>query len=120
MSVTMYNCPNCSAPIIYNEVCPYCGTALDWVPTVHMTLKTEKREIRKCRAIFVTSINEWTPEDFIDDTLKQQIGQAASEIWKRETVENRKDFSIGGIPPHMARHTATVYFAVKEKEDKEE
>ena len=34
-------------------------------------------------------------------------------------VENRKDFSIGGIPPHTARHTATVYFAVKEKEDAE-
>lgn len=114
MSRTMYNCPNCAAPIGYHEVCPYCGTALHWTPTVNVTIKTEKRENRKCVAVFMTRVNDWTPEDFIDDTLKQQLGQAASEVWERETQENRASFPIDGIPPHTVRHKATVYFAVKE------
>ena len=111
---TKYNCPNCAAPIGYHEVCPYCGTALDWVPTVHMTLKAEKRNIRKCVARFMTRVDDWTPEGFADEMLKQQLGQAASEVWERVTQENRASFPIEGIPPHTARHTATVYFAVKE------
>ena len=28
----LYNCPNCSAPIGYNRICPYCGTRLRWEP----------------------------------------------------------------------------------------
>ena len=27
-----YNCPNCSAPIGYTEICQYCGTRLKWQP----------------------------------------------------------------------------------------
>ena len=113
----MYNCPNCAAPIGYHEVCPYCGTALDWVPFVHMTIKTEKRNIIKCVAVFTTGVNEWAPESFVDDQLKQQLGQAASEVWKRETQENRAGFPIEGIPPHTVRHKATVWFAVKEGQE---
>ena len=44
MSRTMYNCPNCAAPIGYHEVCAYCGTALNWVPFVRNTLQVEKTE----------------------------------------------------------------------------
>ena len=117
MSRTMYNCPNCAAPIGYHEVCPYCGTALDWVPFVRTTLKVEKRNLRKCVAVFMTGVNDWTPEGFANETLKQQLGQAASEVWERVTEENRASFPVDGIPPHTARHTATVYFAVKEGQE---
>lgn len=119
MRETMYNCPNCSAPIGYNEVCPYCGTALDWVPTVNMTIKVEKSGIRKCVAVFMERERDYALPGFVDDTLKQQLGQAASEVWERKTERNEADWPIKGIPPHTARHTATVYFAVKEKEDAE-
>ena len=117
MSRTMYNCPNCAAPIGYHEVCPYCGTALDWVPTVHMTLKVEKRNIRKCVAVFMENIRDYMLDEYIDGILKEQLGQAASEVWERKTEENRASFPVDGIPPHTARHTATVYFAVKEGQE---
>ena len=117
MSRTMYNCPNCAAPIGYHKVCPYCGTALHWTPTVNMTLEAEKRNIRKCVAIFVEDLNHYAPVGFADETLKQKLGKAASEVWERETKCNRSDLTIEGVPPHTARHTATVYFAVKEGQE---
>ena len=114
MSRIMYNCPNCAAPIGYHEICPHCGTALDWTPTVHMTLKVKRRSIRKCVAVFMEDIRDYMLDEYIDGILKEQLGQAASEIWERETERNQSERSIDGVPPHMARHTATVYFMVKE------
>ncbi len=35
-----YNCPNCGAPIGYTERCAYCGTVLNWIPTVHVVYET--------------------------------------------------------------------------------
>ena len=32
MDRKLYNCPNCSAPIGYSDVCAYCGTRLNWIP----------------------------------------------------------------------------------------
>lgn len=117
MSRTMYNCPNCAAPIGYHEVCPYCGTALDWTPTVHMTLEAGKRSIRKCVAVCMEDINSFCFEGFVDESLKRQIGQVASEVWERVTEKNNNRFPIKGIPPYTARHTATVYFMVKEGQE---
>lgn len=117
MSRTMYNCPNCAAPIGYHEVCPYCGTALDWVPFAHMTIKTERRDIRKYRAIFMERTPQISPAGFADNALKQQIGEAAAEVWARETISNYTDHPIDGVPPHTVRHTATVCFAVKEGQE---
>lgn len=116
MSRTMYNCPNCAAPIGYHEVCPYCGTALYWMPTVSMMFKTERRGIKKCVAAVVEPIEDWLPERYVDGPLKEQLAQACSKVWERETKWNRSDLTIEGVPPHTARHTATVYFAVKEEQ----
>lgn len=96
-------------PVCYNDIKLHAADLLE-----KEIAKNEKRENRKCVAVFMTRVNDWTPEDFIDDTLKQQLGQAASEVWERETQENRASFPIDGIPPHTVRHKATVYFAVKE------
>ena len=30
------NCPNCGAPIAYEPRCPYCGTKLNWIPTINV------------------------------------------------------------------------------------
>ena len=111
---TKYNCPNCAAPIGYHEVCPYCGTALDWVPTVHMTLKVEKRNIRKCVAIVPAPIHSGMTDAAVTMELIDQIGQAAAEVWEREKVENRMGSPLHGVPDGTPVHTATVYFAVKE------
>ena len=113
MSGRMCNCPNCAAPIGYSEVCPYCGTAINWIPIKQATFETEIKDIRKCVAMSMEPLHTWTPEGFIDGILKQQIGQAASEVWKRKTESNDKDITINGVPPHTARHTATVYFATE-------
>ena len=29
-----YNCPNCGAPIGYQDKCDYCGTMIEWRPYV--------------------------------------------------------------------------------------
>ena len=34
MSERKYNCPNCGAPIDYTERCSYCGTIVNWMPTL--------------------------------------------------------------------------------------
>jgi hypothetical protein len=46
MSMEGYNCPNCGAPIGYQDQCEYCGTRIEWRPCViHLAPKLHYHKV---------------------------------------------------------------------------
>lgn len=88
MAKQLYNCPNCAAPIGYNERCPYCGTVLYWRPSI-VEIKTTP--LRSCRLRASVKIDRFDMKHVGKEVLyRQLVEQLEPEIVKAMTV--RKDY----------------------------
>ena len=78
-----YNCPNCGAPIEHSAVCPYCGTRLEWIPTIStVEVKISKARIKPVRSklsvpMYLTreckEINERWIRDALLSAMKEDL-----------------------------------------------
>ena len=70
-----YNCPNCGAPMGYAEKCEYCGTLLNWIPTMQIEYVPKNlnvREAKCCVRISKDQVDEISFEDILKD-LSQKL-----------------------------------------------
>lgn len=118
---TIYNCPNCAAPIEYAEICPHCDTPIVWEPMLKSSGRIHRRIVKPCVAFFLEYPHSGLEREFIDKCLQEQIGKAASEIWTRmERPNNDMMNSILPGPPDATIHSAKVCFSVLMPSDDEE
>ena len=93
-----YNCPNCGAPIGYDEKCAYCGTLLNWVPTTEVRFVPEQmqRSILEARVSidYRSLIGAGIKEEQIKDELKRQLAEAIPEAWEVQAMQDYKMDSV--------------------------
>ena len=90
-----YNCPNCSAPIGMNEICPYCGTRLGWVPYIApVEIKIAPMKLNR---LVVKGFVPWEtkrylpPEEANKIVLEQMAMEFAKDLpkyWNTKTCED--------------------------------
>ena len=86
--MSLYNCPNCGAPIGLFEVCPYCGTLLRWkVDPYHVDVIEHRFIIRKLAAsAFVDRrCGETQESKIVQAKLALSLAQKLPEVWRLNT-----------------------------------
>ena len=90
----IYNCPNCAAPIGKDDICPYCGTRLRWIPFVEREIKTVymnvqkvgvEQRVRRDLSEFMSpdQINEMTERD-----MAMKFAEFMPKIWRVEKFDD--------------------------------
>ena len=72
-----YNCPNCGAPIGRDEICPYCGTKVQWVPVQTIEFVPINLGFRHVRAECAVHDYEmeWISPGFLENRLVDQLAE---------------------------------------------
>ena len=111
----IYNCPNCAAPIGKDDICPYCGTRLRWVPFIEQTIKTVYMNVREIVAETIVDydssrriIQLSDPEYFkkmTERSLAEKFVEIIPKIW---TIEEEPDRML-----RATRYRASIYVGDK-------
>jgi len=90
-----YNCPNCGAPIGKDDICPYCGTQVRWIPMIRMEYVPMNLGVRTLRS--TCAVKPWEMEfmrpEWIEDRLVDQIAKSIVESKAYELSVQRDPFS---------------------------
>ena len=115
----MYNCPNCGAPIGYRDICPYCGTRLNWKPST-MEIITTYRPVEHARCEVALDLFEYKHNpDIMRYVGEEMVNRVAREVVKHVKVVEHKDpirdkiyfrASIGFVDETVGKNLEDIVF----------
>lgn len=96
MSTECYNCPNCGAPIGYQDRCEYCGTRIEWRPyEIHLAPKLYYHKTHEASAVGMVKKGALGTENPIAMELayRELFGRLANQMRQNVRVaeEDRGD-----------------------------
>ena len=111
----IYNCPNCAAPIGKDDICPYCGTRLRWVPFIENTITVAYMNVQEISAeCRVRDYGCWTGEFSKEEAKRQAIHDLRQKfvdiLPNIMTIEEKLDRIYGEIV-----YRASIFIGKKEK-----
>ena len=87
-----YNCPNCAAPLTGGDICPYCGTRIEWIPMVACNISVRPKKVVPIISDYRVTREEYKNmgsgryDDICMERVKSELGCYATRYAKLKKV----------------------------------